>query len=311
MPRAMNSIDIQILKEAVIEAIWIQWRSLGSFIDTDRLARTMVDPEALLLVSLTLRHHEWRLWDLLASWAQNGSQLFSIQRVKNSLDRFPKLTRDRLSEFAHRAKAEGKDFRWRSLAGADSGPAARKQDLWEAYPSLWHPSALVLRLRLGIGVGVASDLLSFLISLRGEWASARLISQATDYSVYSVRRVADDMASAQLIESTQAKPVHYRVKLEAWRELLGADGELPEWHFWHQVYSLAVKAIIADESGDWEGLSPYLLSTKLRDLIEDRQDAFILNHIDLPDPRKYAGEEYLPAFAKTTENLAAWIRNEV
>ena len=295
----------------MIEAIWIQWRSLGAFIETDRLARTVVDPEALLLVSLTLRHHERRLWDVLASWAQNGSQLFSLQRVKNLLDRYPELTRDRLAEFAHRARAEGSDFRWRSLAGTDSGPAARKQDLWEAYPSLWHPSALVLRLRLGIGVGVVPDLLSFLISLGGQWASARLIAQATEYSVYSVRRVADDMASAQLIESTQAKPVQYRVKIEAWHELLGTGGELPEWHFWHQVYSFAAKAIIAEESGDWEGLSPYLLSTKLRDLVEDHQDAFILNHIDLPDPSRYAGEEYLPAFAEMIENLAAWIRNEV
>lgn len=301
----MNSIDIHPLKESVTEAIWIQWRSLGSFIDTDRLARTIVDPEALLLGSLTLRHQERRLWDVLASWAQNGSQLFSLQRVKNLLDRYPELTRDRLAEFAHRARAEGNDFRWRSLAGADSGPAARKQDLWEAYPSLWHPSALVLRLRLGIGVGAVSDLLSFLISLRGEWASARLIAQATDYSVYSVRRVADDMASAQLIESTQAKPVQYRVKIEAWRELLGTGGELPQWHFWHQVYSFASKLIIAGESGDWEGLSPYLLSTKLRDLVEDHQDAFILNRIDLPDPSRYAGEEYLPAFAETIVNLAA------
>lgn len=307
----MNSLDIHPLEESVIEAVWIQWRSTGALIDSDRNARTMVDPEALLLVSLTLRHHERRLWDVLASWAKNGSKLFSLQRVKNLLDRFPDLTKDRLAEFALRASVEGNDFRWRSLAGADSGPPARNQDLWEAYPSVWHPSALMLRMRLGIGIGVAPDLLSFLISLGGEWASARLIAQATDYSVYSIRRVADDMASAQLIESTQAKPVQYRAKIEAWRKLLGIGIELPEWRFWHQVYSFVAKVIIANESGEWEGLSPYLLSTKLRDLVEDHQDAFILNHIHLPDPRKYIGEEYLAAFAETILSLAALIRNEV
>lgn len=306
----MSNIDIHPLKEAVIEAIWIQWGSLGSLIDSDRLAHTMVDPDALLLISLTLRHHERRLWDVMASWAKNGSKLFSLQRVMNLMDRFPKLTKDRLAEFAHRAKAEGNDFRWRRLAGTDSGPAARNQVLWEAYPSFWHPSALVLRMRLGIGVGVASDLLSFLISLRGEWASARLIAQATDYSVYSVRRVADDMASSQLIERTQAKPVQYRAKGGAWHDLLGIEGELPLWRFWYQVYALAAKIIISDESGEWEGLSPYLLSTRLRDLVEDHQDVFILNHIDLPDSRKYIGEEYLPAFAETIINLAAWIKSE-
>jgi hypothetical protein len=307
----MNSIGIHPLRESAIDAIWIQWRSLGSLIDSDRLAHTIVDPEALLLVSLTLRHHERRLWDVLASWAKNGSKLFSLQRVNNLQDRYPDLTKGRLAEFAHRARAEGNDFRWRSLAGSDLGPAARNQDLWKAYPKVWQPSALVVRMRLGIGVGLVSDLLSFLISLCGEWTSARLIAQATDYSVYSIRRVADNMASAQLIESTQEKPVQYRVKLEAWRDLLGTDGELPEWRFWHQVYSFVAKVIIAGESGEWEGLSPYLLSTKLRDLVEDHQDAFILNHIDFPDPRKYAGEAYLPAFSESLKNLAMWIKEEV
>ena len=307
----MNSIDIHSLRESVIEAIWIQWWSLGSLIDSDRLAHTMVDPEALLLVSLTLRHHEKRLWDVLTSWAKNGSKLFSLQRVKNLRDRYPDLSQGRLEEFAHRARVEGNDFRWRSLAGANLGPAARNQDLWEAFPRVWQPAALVLRLRMGIGVGLVSDLLSFLISLRGEWASARLIAQAIDYSVDSIRRVADNMASAQLIESTQEKPVQYQAKIEAWRDLLGADNGLPEWRYWHLVYSFASKVIIAGESGKWEGHSPYMLSTKLRDLVEEHKDAFILNHIHYPDPRKYAGEEYLPAFSKSLENLAMWIREEV
>jgi protein-tyrosine-phosphatase len=45
--------------------------------------------------------------------------------------------------------------------------------------------------------------------------------------------------------------------------------------------------------------------------IENHQDAFILNRIDLPDPRRYAGEEYLPVLAEVIKSLAAWIRKEV
>jgi hypothetical protein len=47
------------------------------------------------------------------------------------------------------------------------------------------------------------------------------------------------------------------------------------------------------------------------DFYEDYQDAFTLNHIDCPDPRKHAGDEYLPVFVESLMNLAAWIRNEV
>src|SRR3990172_6813604 len=191
MRRGMSNIDIHPLKEAVIETIWVQWRSLGSLIDSDRLARTMVDPEASLLMSLTLLHHERRLWDVLASWAKNGSKLFSIQRVKNLMDRFPKVTKERLAEFAYLATKEGNDFRWRSLAGFDSRTLTRNKVLRESYPGVLHPSALALRMRLGMGVGVAADLLTFLIARRGDWTSARLIAEATHYSVYSIRRVAD------------------------------------------------------------------------------------------------------------------------
>jgi hypothetical protein len=307
----MNNIDIHPLRESLIEAIWIQWRSLGSLIDSERLAHTMVDPEALLLVSLTLRHHERRLWDVLASWAKNGSNLFSLQRVKNLQESYPGLTKSRLAEFAHRARMEGNDFRWRSLAGVDSGPTARNQDLWEAYPVVWLPTALVLRLRLGIGVGLVSDLLSFLISLRGDWVSTRQIAQAINYSVDSIRRVADEAASARMIESTQEKPVQYRAKIEAWRNLLGTDNGIPKWRYWHQVYSFAANVVIAGESGDWKGLSPYMQSTKLRDLVDDHQDTFVLNHIDYPSSREFIGEEYLPVFSALMENLTKWIKDEV
>ncbi len=231
--------------------------------------------------------------------------------MNNLVEKYPALTKNRLAEFAHIAKLEGKDFRWQTIVGADSGPVVRKHELWKAYPNFWYPSALVLRMRLGIGVGLVSDLLSFLISMRGEWASAKLIAQAIEYSVYSIRRVAHDMASAQLIESTQVKPVQYRIKAEAWYELLDITNEVPSWRFWFQVYAFAVKVINLKESGEWENLSSYLLSTKLRDMVEAHQDAFILNHIDLPDPGKYVGEEYLPAFKETIINLTEWIKKEV
>lgn len=302
--------NIHQLTEAVIGAIWIQWRSLGSFIETDRLANTMIDPEALLLISLTLRHRERRLLDVLVSWAKNGSKLLSLQRVKNLVGRYPVMVSDRLAEFAHQSMVEGNDFRWSRLASANAGPAARNQILWKAYPAIWHPAALLLRIRLGFGMGITPDLLSFLLSLRGEWTNASQISQAICYSPYSIRRVADDMASAHLIESTQVKPVKYRAKPEAWTTLFGIAGKIPIWCFWYQVYAFAAKIINSYESGEWEGLSAYMLSTKLRDLVEDNQDVFIWNQINIPDPRRYIGEEYLLAFNQTINNLTEWIMKE-
>jgi len=307
----MSSIHIEELEQAVIEAAWIQWASLGSFIDFNRAARSMVDPEALLFISLCLRHRERRLWDVLGSWAKHGSNLFSIQRVKNLQKRFPDQVNDRLSEFATMAKTVGKDHRWRSLAGADPGPAVRTSDLWKAYPSAWQSPALVIRMRLGLGVGIVADILSFLISIKGDRASVRTMANATDYSVRSVRRTTVNMAAGQLIERTGEKPVQYRANIEKWSDPLGVGEDPPRWRFWQKIYSLAATLIIGEENGEWDGQSEYMLSSSLRDLVEKHGEAFVLNQIEFPDPRKYPGELFSSAFAESIANLAAWIRKVV
>jgi hypothetical protein len=284
------------LSKAVLEAVWIQWRSIGTLIESER---SLVDPEALLLMSLNLGHHEKRLWDIMDSWARNGSQLFSIQRLKNLQKSFPQISRDRLAEFARKAKIEGKDQRWSGLAGDKHKIQTRSYDLWKTDPTSWHSSATMLRLRLGFGIGIVSDLLTILISQRGD--------KAINYSVYSVRRSADKMADARIIESTRTKPVRYRAEPKTWSDLLGIDEPIPDWRFWYQIYSFVSSLIVSTESGEWDDLSSYMLSSKLRDLIELHVDAFSLNHIEHPVSRDYAGDEYLPAFKKFIGNLGVWI----
>lgn len=303
----MNKIVVDKLKQTMIEVAWIQWRSLGSLIDTERSANSVVDPEALLLISLALRNDERRLWDILGSWAQNGSGLFSVQRVKNIREGFPDVTKDRLAEFAHMAKNEGKDHRWRNLAGSVPGPPARNQSLWKPYPSSWESSALLLRLRLGFGVGIVPDLLGFLLSLQGNWARARLIAKATGYSVYSIRRAADNLDAGDFLESTREKPVGYRVKPDAWRQLLSLDREVPYWRFWYQVYSFVAHVITLAEIEERDSVSPYLLSSRLRDLMEAHREAFILNQIEVPDPTSFLGEKYLAPFEDTISILTNWM----
>lgn len=295
------------LTKAVLEAVWIQWRSIGTLIESERVSRSLVDPEALLLMSLNLGHHEKRLWDIMDSWARNGSQLFSIQRLKNLQKTFPNKTQDRLAEFAWKAKVKGKDQRWRSLMGESSTIQTRSQELWKAYPASWRSSAIMLRLRLGFGIGAVSDLLTILISHRGDWVSPRSIAKAINYSVYSIRRSADNLADARLIESTRKKPVQYRIEPKAWSNLLGIDEPIPDWRFWYQIYSFVSSLIVSTENGDWDELSSYLLSSKLRDSIELHEDAFSLNHIEYPLPRDFAGDEFLPAFKNFIGNLGEWI----
>jgi hypothetical protein len=298
---------VRTVTESTIDSAWTQWRSLGSLITAPKHARSLVDPEALVLASLTLREHERRLWDVLASWAVTGSKLLSVQRINNLASLFPNRTTDRLAEFARIALKEGGDHRWRKLAGPGSGPRPRTQELRGAGANGWDPAALIVRLRLGIGVGLQADIVAFLLSQRGAWASSRDIAEATAYSVYAIRRTADKMAEARFIESTAKKPLEYRTDLPAWRTVLGLEEDVLPWRYWSQAYAFVADLVTLAEEGDLEANTKYLLSSRLRDLAEKHEAALRLNRLPSPDPRQSTGEEYVGAFEHVAEGLAKWM----
>ncbi len=310
--KTVSTDQLKRFVEAILQTVWIQWKSLGTHIDARNFAESIVDPDSLLLVSLSLRHMEGRLWEVLGSWAMNGSGMFSIQRIKNLREEFPIDTGTRLAEFAYRAVNEGKDHRWKTLMGSDGGPVTRSHVLWETYPATWHPTALMLRLRLGFGMGIVSDLLSYLISMRGDWSNAASISRALDFSPYSVRRTADDMASAGILESTGGKPVRYRISYSGWGQILEIQpNEIAGWRYWNELYAFAADFIAKNNSVEWNEASPYLLSSKQRDLVEDHKDAFKINKISYPDPGKYPGKEYTSAFNAFVRELSEWVLEAV
>lgn len=295
--------------EAAIDAAWTQWRSLGMLVTTGGRARSLVDPEALVLVSLSLRDRERRLWDVLTSWAKTGSTALSVQRTKNLQARYPAHTGERLAEFARIAFKNGGDHRWRKLAGKTAGPRTRDQKPRSTTAKGWDPAALMIRLRLGIGVGLHADILAFLLSQGGSWAPGRLIAQATGYSIYGIRRTADKMAEAQLIESTTEKPQEYRADTEVWGTVLGNASAVPQWRYWLHAYAFVSDLAWSAGEGSLEASSPYLLSTRLRDLADKHQDAFRLNQVQLPESA--SGEEYVAAFEETAELFANWMSRSV
>jgi hypothetical protein len=295
---------INQVSESAIRSAWVQWRSLGALISAPRPARSIVDPEALVLASLALRDRERRLWDVLASWARTNPRLLSVQRIKNLNSKYPTPTGDRLAEFARIAFLEGGDHRWRKLAGTQSGPRPRHQTLQSPSAEGWDPAALVVRLRLGLGVGLQADVLSFLLSQRGAWTSARVVAEATGYTVYAIRRTADRMAEARLVESTSGKPIEYRTDSGVWGTVLGIKGQVLPWRYWSQTYAFAVDLLTRAGKGELQASTRYLLSSSLRDLGEAHRDAVRLNRIASLDPHQSAGEEYVSAFDQLAAALA-------
>jgi hypothetical protein len=273
-----RSLQSYIL-EVTLDVIWRQWHALGAMTSTDRHTNSLVDPEALILMSLALQKEQPRLGDILGDWITINSDLISVQRIRNLAAHFGPSARTSLGSLARIAVEEGKDHRWKVFLGPhDPGLQRRaakgsaKKRAVRARPL--EPAALMLRLRLAFGVGIRADMLTFLLTAEDEVrASISAIASATNYTVAPVRKAAQNLVEARFVEQTEDTRSEYHVNRDTWRELLGVRA-LPAWRGW------AVRMIFVNEFLDWaasteeRSTSPYIYESKGLALVKKHSRAF-------------------------------------
>ena len=123
------------LRKATVQACWTQWSAVSTGVPTERPARAIVDPEALVLASMALADYEPRLWRACRMWAPAGSRLLSVQRIKN-LGNTIAVPAERLAEFAWMATAKGNDKRWQKMAGSKPTRASRREQTSAMFASV-------------------------------------------------------------------------------------------------------------------------------------------------------------------------------
>ena len=308
---SINSTDIV---EAVTEAVWEQWESLGAHTGSrsDRPLRFVIDPEALLLTSFYAERFEMRLRDFAIWCARSHSSLYSVQRAKTLAKRFPDLE-EGLSAFAHHADEAG-DSRWTQFI--------RSQTVREAQPSrndrlrgpkearVHPPSTLVYRLRSGFGVNAKPDILAFLYSFGSRGASRRETAEAVGYSRATVRSALADLVRAKFVLRIDGRPTTYTVRRDLWRPILEMetlDVQTLSWVFWADLFPFLISAM---EDVIESSKSEYLQSRRARDLTNGIYS--ILQRLDIyaPDPAESIGTDYLDAFSETIKLVLEWIKNQ-
>ena len=318
----------------------MQWSSIGAATLRvgEQSAVSVIDPEALVLLSLAMQDEERRLRDVLVWWARVGSELLSVQRMKRVADKFPDHVRELLGGFAYMATEAG-DKRWSPHASETASRLHRESKKGPAAPDIADASALILRLRAGFGVSAKPDVLAFLIGCSGRDATIRTITQATGYSEVAVRDAARHMARARFIRAASSHPVSYFVHVKPWAELLEFRGseagtrqlelydldtidpghrrgrhqrpEAPAWRFWSDIFAFLAHVDNLERCRQLDSASPYMQSTSARDLYEEHRTAFAANNIDVPDPNQYKGVAYLDAFQETLRVLSDWIADSI
>ncbi len=338
------------LRDAVLRVVWRQWRTLGAAAvgrhasrsratdEETRHVEALIDPEALVLISLTLLRDEQRMGDMLHDWAVLNSDLLSVQRIKNLKADYPAPMQDELTHqlalFATAASDEGKDLRWRPLAHRSSvsgegrrgvhassdesvhealartahahAPSGARVKMRAARTRLLADATLLLRLRLGLGVGIKADLVAFLLARAEDWATVREAVDATGYTAAAVRRAAEDLAAARLIESLDGQPLSYRIIYGYWAPLLGIKDRPPRWAAWHERFVFAAAFLHWSEAARARPMSEYAFGAHGRDLLEHHRRAFEQDLVALWSVHSPV-QDWSAFVSKSVRSLSAWM----
>lgn len=294
------------LRNRATDVVWIQWAALGSGAVAKRTPASVIDPESLVLASLGLVDHERHLAGLLAWWAAEGPGLMSVQRMRNLASSYPERVGDRLKEFAGYAREVGGDHRWKVLASSVAPVGEREAP---RPPLLTGPGGVMLRLRLGLGVGIKADLLAALLGTEGWW-TVREASSATGYTSRAVRRAGAELAQGGWIEASPASPAEYRARAEPWLGLLELEAA-PPWRSWHDLFAflLAVDAWIRGD--EWRSADLEEVERSARSLVDAHRRAFKASGVPVPEPLSRPGSSYIESFARAVLEVAGRMHQRV
>jgi hypothetical protein len=310
MPAALVRSIGERARGTGVEVAWAQWAALGSVAPAGgRRPKAIVDPEALVLLSLALRGADPRLDALVFAWARRSSALLSVQRMTSLAEAFPQAAREALGEFA----AQAGDRRWKAHAGPAAEECAPAHGTPPGPVRLTARPALALRLRAGFGVGAKADLLAFLLGLRGASASVSLMAAATGYSGRAMRTAAEEMAQAGFIERLDTAPVAYVADHTAWAAVLRLfrlnaqrTPDVPQWRYWSVVFAFLAEVDCWAREAEEQGWSAYQASSRARDLVADHARAVQLAGLKLPDPEAGGGAAFLEDLAAEMDRVHAW-----
>jgi hypothetical protein len=281
-------------------------------------ARVIVDPEALILMSFWILPHEQRLADVAWSWTSVNSSLLSIQRLRNMRALFPAEAGANLAGLAELRLSEANDPRWKSLRVPKSPPLRVRQTKVRAVePRFGSWAALMLQLRLGLGVGVKADVLTFVLGIGSaapEWTSVAIAADALTYTPAAVRRAADDLSKARFIRTLDAadtKVSPHRMfsgQANAWSGLLGISTHHPGWGFWTERFLFVVELVTWLDREVAKPASPYARDVKAREILTRhgpaiRNDSIVDSHDFAAADLNY---QYLVSASKA---FTAWLEN--
>ncbi len=327
MNTSLNEFKKTIL-ESLLDLLWRQWSAIGVSGYGSSEESKVVDPEALLLLTLTVARYDARLFDEVMDWLEVNGDFLNVQRLQNLVNQFNFQAKAELSAVAELlGQKSSVALKWKKLATKYSQdnesslfymkdgrpmptpddydeifhrhgllrPPGKKRSLSQPFPREGMPT-LLLRLRALLGVNIRCEILCLLGSVDEIHPSliARLIGQ----NPRSTQNVLAEMVRSGVVQvRTSAREKRYSLSPGALDALLRPDGFTP-WLNSVPLFRALEILWLGVSDPKRQKLDALLLASEWRRLASDIK--ILLGDAGMGQPLResnsFAGEKYYDVF---------------
>jgi len=322
--------------DRLLDLLWRQWSALGVPGRTTMEERRLVDPESLLLLSLTIGRYDARLFDEVLDWLVVNGAFLNVQRLRNLMKLFRFQSQAQLSAISELLMKKSNDpLKWKRLASPRSPRNAEplfflksgkpipmpdeKAPEFSAYgllrgtiklrghaqhfPTKGMPS-LLLRLRALLGVNARCELLCLLAA--AEEIHPSKIARQTGYSPRTVQNTLAEMARSGVVQMRSGnREKWYCLQNNVLDQLLKPEGSPTPWVNWAPLFRALEMLWIRVIDPKRENLDPLTLASEWRRLGKEMRpllaDAGWGRQLE--DDTSFRGVEYSAVFIRNIEGI--------
>jgi DNA-binding MarR family transcriptional regulator len=296
------------LSDVTLELAWRQWTAIG-VAGTRSSRRTIVDPEALLLATLSIGRSDARLFDEALDWVAVNAQLLDMARLRRLGKRATSDQHRLLGVVAqvaidHGAKSGFNQIAWAGVLAQEEKGTYAGETLFRSHgedapawvntdaqfaqagflrsspelrgmsraPDATQPACLRFRARSLVGLGARAEVLTYLWT--HEWAHGRLIAERAAYNQAPVAEYLSSLAASGLAERrTDGRRTLYR--LAEGLRAVAAPG--PAYADWVRAWPALVALLDALRPG---GLSEPAGWVRLAEALDSQRDGLVAEGVD-------------------------------
>lgn len=315
----------------LLDFLWRQWSALGVAGQSAPEERRVIDPEPLLLLSLTVCRYDARLFDEILDWLTVNGAFMNVQRLKSLEKQFDFQCKAQLSAVSELlGKKSSYALKWKNLAAShslktdeplfymkDGKPLPLSGDYapeFKVHGLLRGPlklrgysrpfpahgiASLLLRLRALLGVNARCELLCLLGS--AEEIHPSDIARQTGYFPRTTQNALAEMARSGVVEMRSSnREKRYWLQPGLLDNLLRPDGKPTAWINWSPLFRALEILWLGLIDPKRQYLDPLMLASEFRRLTLGMRP--LLGEVGwamhLRNESAYKGEEYANVFVQ-------------